>query len=96
MAEAQAAVGELDLPDGYVVRWGGQFENLVQAKRRKERRKAANKSRAGSAQLPRFCRAGLPCSRSRSKMSDIRIRSSVRVRWVTLTGAGLSVMAVWE
>lgn len=29
--EAQAAVAELDLPDGYVVRWGGQFENLEAA-----------------------------------------------------------------
>ncbi len=34
VAEAQAAVRELDLPDGYVVRWGGQFENLAAATER--------------------------------------------------------------
>lgn len=34
VSEAQAAIGELDLPDGYVVRWGGQFENLAAATQR--------------------------------------------------------------
>lgn len=35
VTEAQAAIAEkVTLPDGYLIEWGGQFENLVQAKRR--------------------------------------------------------------
>ncbi len=35
VTEAQAAIAEkVTLPDGYFIEWGGQFENLVQAKRR--------------------------------------------------------------
>jgi cobalt-zinc-cadmium resistance protein CzcA len=34
VAEAQAAVRAVDLPPGYVVRWGGQFENLAAATER--------------------------------------------------------------
>ncbi len=34
VGEARAAVGALDLPDGYLVRWGGQFENLEAATER--------------------------------------------------------------
>jgi cobalt-zinc-cadmium resistance protein CzcA len=34
VAEAQAAVRAVDLPPGYVVRWGGQFENLAAAAER--------------------------------------------------------------
>jgi cobalt-zinc-cadmium resistance protein CzcA len=34
VGDAQARVGELDLPSGYVVHWGGQFENLQAATER--------------------------------------------------------------
>ncbi|MBN8613325.1 MAG: efflux RND transporter permease subunit [Deltaproteobacteria bacterium] len=34
VTDAQARVDGLDLPDGYVVRWGGQFENLQAAAER--------------------------------------------------------------